>query len=85
MVMRYKIKLITKKFVDDEDHGYYARVIESIGWQEGPNHSNFHENLSKMKSWCIDSCDDSVTFPMHNVFRFEKEEDATMFILRFGV
>ena len=81
--MKYKLKMMgeKKRHMGYEEDGYYIRVIQQINWGEVVNVIAYNEALDDMTAWCALSGGEVYN---RNTFRFEKEEDATMFILRFN-
>lgn len=81
--MKYKLKMMGRKFRHEgyQEDGYYIRVIQTIHWGEGVQTEAYNEILDDMTAWCALSGGEIYN---RNTFRFEKEEDATMFILRFN-
>ena len=81
--MKYRLKMMGRKYRSEgwEQDGYYIRVVQSINWGEAQNTQAYNEQLNDMTAWCALSGGEIYN---RNTFRFEKEEDATLFILRFN-
>jgi CTP:phosphocholine cytidylyltransferase-like protein len=70
-----------KRHMGYEEDGYYIRVIQSINYNESVQTQAYNEVLDEMTAWCALSGGNIYN---RNTFRFEKEEEATLFILRFN-
>lgn len=70
-----------KRHMGYEEDGYYIRVIQTIDWGESVQNNAYNQVLDDMTAWCALSGGEVYN---RNTFRFDKEEDATMFILRFN-
>ena len=81
--MKYRLKMMGHKqrHMGYQEDGYYIRVIQQINWGESPQTLAYQEALADMTAWCALSGGEVYNF---NTFRFEKEEEATLFILRFS-
>jgi hypothetical protein len=81
--MKYRLKMMGHKarHMGYEEDGYYIRVIQQINCGESVQTQAYNDVLDEMTAWCALSGGDIYN---RNTFRFEQEEDATMFILRFN-